>query len=105
MNPSEAFVQAGILDYFGQQKPYEDHVLNLQYFCNFCMTDWTAEQKLLLEPTLVSIIRDGILAKQDGCIILTARGLSVLMSRQIRPQCVEPDPPPPPLPRLSWHWA
>jgi hypothetical protein len=95
MNPSEAFVRAGILDYFGQQKPYEDHVLNLQYFCDSCMTDWTAEQKLLLEPALVNLIRDGILARQDGYIILTVRGLSVLIDRQIRSESAESDPPPP----------
>jgi hypothetical protein len=59
------------------------------------MTDWTAEQKLLLEPALVNLIRDGILARQDGYIILTVRGLSVLIDRQIRSESAESDPPPP----------
>ncbi|MGI9213882.1 MAG: hypothetical protein ACR2HF_15555 [Methylococcaceae bacterium] len=74
MSSHENIVRSAVLNYFRQQSISEDHVLDLKHFWDTCMTDWTHDQKHQLEPTLVSLIREGILTKQNGYIMLTQEG-------------------------------
>ncbi len=72
------FVKSSILDFFRQQDIRDDHVLDLLRFQKQNTASWNLEQKSALEPAIVELIREGMLEKKQGYIVLTHRGFKLL---------------------------
>ncbi len=70
------FVKKGIIDFFRRQKIADDHVLDLIEFQRRDTLHWTPEQKAVLDAALIELIRDGILRKESGYIVLTRQGFA-----------------------------
>lgn len=78
MCDSEQFIKEEIINYFKQQDRRDDHVLDLKQFAETRMIHWPPKHKQLLEPTLVKLIKEGMLAKDEGYIILASKGLDLV---------------------------
>lgn len=68
------FAKKGIIDFFKNQDMNDDHVLNLLDFQAINMRSWNPEQKSALEPAIVELMREGLLKKEEGYIVLSGEG-------------------------------
>lgn len=72
------FARRGIIDFFRHQDVSEDHVLDLIDFQTHHMLSWNAQQKAALESAIVSFMKEGVLKKEHGYIVLTNTGFLLI---------------------------
>ena len=77
------FAKNAIIDFFRHQQVMDDHVLDLLHFQTTCMNAWTSEQRYALEPALVELIREGLLRKDKGYILLSDEGLRQVIAKSM----------------------